>query len=83
MAVVERERVPTTPERGDLRRLGRPPRAPTAPRRRLRPLSWPASGWSGSGVGMLGFGSLPGVSVVKEQIDGIAGGSRLRGLAAR
>lgn len=27
------------------------------------------------GVGMLGFGSLPGVSVVKEQFDKVAGGS--------
>jgi hypothetical protein len=29
----------------------------------------------GLGVGMVGFGSLPGVSVVKEQIDGLAGGT--------
>jgi hypothetical protein len=28
----------------------------------------------GLGVGMLGFGSLPGVSVVKQPFDGIAGG---------
>jgi hypothetical protein len=76
MAVVERERVTTAqrPERAvfvasDGRRARRLRRAAFA-------AAFLACLWLvGLGVGMLGFGSLPGVSVVKEQIDGIAGAS--------
>jgi hypothetical protein len=71
MAVIERERVPTKPERAvfvasDGRRARRLRRAGIA-------LAFVACLWVvGLGVGMLGFDSLPGVSVVKEQIGGIA-----------
>jgi hypothetical protein len=76
MAVVERERVTTAqrPERAvfvasDGRRA-----------RRLRRAGFAVAGvaclWVvGLGLGMLGSGSLPGVSIVKEQIDGNAGAS--------
>ena len=72
MAVIERERVPTKPERAvfvasDGRRARRLRRAGIA-------LAFVACLWVvGLGVGMLGFDSLPGVSVVKEQIGGIVG----------
>ena len=72
MAVVERERAPTRSERAifvaaDGRRARRLRRAGFA-------LAFVACLWVvGLGVGMLGFGSLPGVSVVKKQIGGIAG----------
>jgi hypothetical protein len=76
MAVVERERVTTAqrPERAvfvasDGRRARRLRRAAFA-------AAFLACLWLvGLGVGMLGSGSLPGVSIVKEQIDGIAGAS--------
>ena len=74
MPVVERERVPTRPERvifvaSDGRRARLLRRAALVAA--LLACLWVV----GLGVGMLGFGSLPGVSVVKEQIDGIAGES--------
>jgi hypothetical protein len=74
MAVIERERAPARPERAvfvasDGRRARRLRRAGFA-------AAFVACLWVvGLGVGMLGFGGLPGVSVVKEQIDQIAGGS--------
>ena len=74
MAVIERERAPAKPERAifvasDGRRARRLRRGGFA-------VAFVACLWVvGLGVGMLGFGSLPGVSVVKNQIDGIAGGS--------
>lgn len=74
MAVIEREQIQRQPERAvfvasDGRRARRLRRAGFA-------AAFVACLWVvGLGVGMLGFGSLPGVSVVKEQIDGIAGGS--------
>ena len=76
MAVIERER-PTTaqrPERAvfvasDGRRARRVRRAGIA-------LASVACLWVvGLGIGTLGFGNLPGVSVVKKQVAGIAGGS--------
>lgn len=76
MAVVEQERVTTAqrPERAifvasDGRRARRLRRAGFA-------LAFVACLWVvGLGVGMLGFESLPGVSVVKEQIGGVVGAS--------
>jgi hypothetical protein len=77
MAVIERERVSTgeqAPERAifvaaDGRRARRLRRAAFA-------AAFLACLWVvGLGVGMLGFGSLPGVSLVKQQVDEIAGGS--------
>jgi hypothetical protein len=72
MAVVEKERITTQPERAifvasDGRRARLLRRAALAAA--LLACLWVV----GLGVGMLGFGSLPGVSVVKEQIEGIAG----------
>jgi hypothetical protein len=77
MAVIEQERKTTdehAPERAifvaaDGRRA-----------RRLRRAAFVAAFLAclwvvGLGVGMLGFGSLPGVSVVKQQVDEITGGS--------
>jgi hypothetical protein len=78
MAVIERERAPAKPERAifvasDGRRARRLRRGGFA-------VAFVACLWVvGLGVGMLGFGSLPGVSVVKNQIDGIAGGSDTAG----
>jgi hypothetical protein len=74
MAVIEREQVQRHPERAvfvasDGRRARHLRRATIAAA--LIACLWVV----GLGVGMLGFGSLPGVSVVKEQIDEISGGS--------
>jgi hypothetical protein len=73
MAVIEQERIPATrPERAifvasDGRRARRLRRAGFA-------VAFVACLWVvGLGVGMLGFGSLPGVSVVKDQVDAIVG----------
>ena len=72
MAVIERERAPSKPERAvfvasDGRRARRLRRAGFA-------AAFVACLWVvGLGVGMLGSGSLPGVSVVKEQLDEIVG----------
>jgi hypothetical protein len=73
MAVIERERVPTRSERAvfvasDGRRARRLRRAGFA-------VALVACLWVvGLGVGMLGSGSLPGVSVVKEQVGAIVPG---------
>lgn len=74
MTVVEREQVPTRPEQAifvasDGRRARFLRRAALAAA--LLACLWVV----GLGLGMLGSGSLPGVSVVKEQIDRIGGGS--------
>ena len=78
MTVVERERVPTRPERAIF--VASDGRRARLLRRAALVAALLACLWVvGLGVGMLGFGSLPGVSVVKEQIDGIGGGSGTAG----
>jgi hypothetical protein len=72
MTVIERERVPTRPERAIF--VASDGRRARILRRASLAVALLACLWAvGLGLGMLGFGSLPGVSVVKEQIDGIGG----------
>ena len=74
MAVIERERVPTRPERAIF--VASDGRRARVLRRVALVAALLACLWVvGLTLGMLGFGNLPGVSVVKEQIDGIGGGS--------
>lgn len=74
MTVVEREQVPTTPEPAIF--VASDGRRARILRRSALAAALLACLWVvGLGLGMLGFGGLPGVSVVKEQIDGIGGGS--------
>jgi hypothetical protein len=78
MAVVERQRVPTRPERAIF--VAADGRRARLLRRAALVAALLACLWVvGLGLGMLGFGSLPGVSVVKEQIDGIGGGTGPQG----
>jgi hypothetical protein len=73
MAVVEQE-IPTRPERAIF--VASDGRRARLLRRAALVAAVLACLWvAGLGLGMLGFESLPGVSVVKEQIDGIGGGS--------
>jgi hypothetical protein len=74
MTVLEREPATTQPERAIF--VASDGRRARLLRRAALVAALLAGLWVvGLGVGMLGFGSLPGVSVVKKQIDGIAGGS--------
>lgn len=76
MTVVERERV-TRPEQAIF--VASDDRRARILRRVALAAAVLACLWVvGLGLGMLGFGSLPGVSVVKDQIDGV-GGSKARG----
>jgi len=73
MAVVERERVPTRPERAIF--VASDGRRARILRRVALAAALLACLWVvGLGLGMLGFGSLPGVSVAKDQFHGIVGG---------
>lgn len=74
MAVVERQRVKQEPERAVF--VASDGRRARILRRAALGATFLACLWVvGLGVGMLGFGSLPGVSVVKKQIAEIANGS--------
>ena len=74
MTVLERERATTQPEHAIF--VASDGRRARLLRRAALAAAVLACLWVvGLGVGMLGFGSLPGVSVVKEQIGQIGGSS--------